>query len=233
MRARQGAAGAAPRGKAVAPSGPWQWDLACALQALQDQGAFGEDQPKGGLLAAWWLSLRRSVLHTRTEACREAVFLCPRFGEQVSAHRHTLGCFAPGMPHALLQQFHAGHEAGAARRAAPRRHRCAVSGLPDPPPCKGVPRWWGQLPLRSHRAPWRSARPRSNRPAVEKAPCAALAHRRCASGSAPLALTSPSEKLVCMSFTFGRFSSTSRANCEKLSRSRATTCSSKVPVPLM
>jgi len=56
---------------------------------------------------------------------------------------------------------------------------------------------------------------------------------RCVSGRAPLAFTSPSEKLVCMSFTLGRLSSTSRANNEKLSRSRATTCSSKVPVPLM
>lgn len=53
------------------------------------------------------------------------------------------------------------------------------------------------------------------------------------SGSAWLDLISPSEKLVCMSFTLGRFSSVLRANCAKLSRSRATTCSSKVPVPLM
>ena len=60
-----------------------------------------------------------------------------------------------------------------------------------------------------------------------------LGRIRCASGSAPPALTSPSEKLVCMSFTLGRLSNTSRANCEKLSRSRATTCSSNVPVPLM
>ncbi len=55
----------------------------------------------------------------------------------------------------------------------------------------------------------------------------------CVSGSAPAAFTSPSEKLVCRSFTLGRCSRTSRANCEKASRSRATTCNSKVPVPLM
>ena len=48
-----------------------------------------------------------------------------------------------------------------------------------------------------------------------------------------LDLTSPSEKLVCMSFTFGKFSSTVRVKCEKLSRSLATTCSSNMPLPLM
>ena len=48
-----------------------------------------------------------------------------------------------------------------------------------------------------------------------------------------LDLTSPSEKLVCMSFTLGKFSSTLRVNCEKLSRSLATTCSSNMPLPLM
>jgi hypothetical protein len=57
--------------------------------------------------------------------------------------------------------------------------------------------------------------------------------RRCASGMAPPALTSPNEKLVCRSFTLGRLISTSRANWLNEFRSRLTTCSSKVPVPLM
>ena len=56
---------------------------------------------------------------------------------------------------------------------------------------------------------------------------------RCDSGRALLAFTSPSEKLVCRSFTLGRLIRYLRANCEKLSRSRDTTCSSKVPAPLM
>ena len=56
---------------------------------------------------------------------------------------------------------------------------------------------------------------------------------RCPSGSALLAFTSPSEKLVCRSFTFGRFIKCCRAKAEKPFRSCATTCNSKVPVPLM
>ncbi len=56
---------------------------------------------------------------------------------------------------------------------------------------------------------------------------------KCLSGQLLLAFTSPSEKLVWMSFTLGRLISTWRANWEKVSRSRETTCSSKVPAPLM
>ena len=56
---------------------------------------------------------------------------------------------------------------------------------------------------------------------------------KCPKGSALLAFTSPREKLVCRSFTLGRLISTSRANWLKLLRSWLTTCSSKVPVPLM
>ena len=52
-------------------------------------------------------------------------------------------------------------------------------------------------------------------------------------GKAPAALTSPKEKLVCRSFTLGRLINTSRANWLKVFRSLLTTCSSKVPVPLM
>jgi hypothetical protein len=56
---------------------------------------------------------------------------------------------------------------------------------------------------------------------------------RCPSGQLLPALTSPSEKLVWRSFTFGRLIRTRRANWEKASRSLHTTCSWKVPVPLM
>ena len=52
-------------------------------------------------------------------------------------------------------------------------------------------------------------------------------------GKAPAALTSPKEKLVCRSLTLGRLINTSRANWLKVFRSLLTTCSSKVPVPLM
>src|SRR3990167_1910261 len=60
-----------------------------------------------------------------------------------------------------------------------------------------------------------------------------LLGNRCDNGSAPADLTSPSEKLVCRSFTLGRLISTSRAKRLKWLRSGQTTCSSKVPEPLM
>ena len=57
--------------------------------------------------------------------------------------------------------------------------------------------------------------------------------RRCASGSAAPAFTSPSEKLVCRSLTLGSVSSVSRHSLENASRSVAITCSSNVPEPEM
>ncbi len=57
--------------------------------------------------------------------------------------------------------------------------------------------------------------------------------RKWASGSAAPALTSPSEKLVCRSFTCGKFNSTSSDSFENASRSVAITCSSNVPAPEM
>jgi hypothetical protein len=56
---------------------------------------------------------------------------------------------------------------------------------------------------------------------------------RWSSGRAPPAFTSPSEKLVWMSFTLGSFSSVLMEKRENASRSVAITCSSKVPVPEM
>lgn len=60
-----------------------------------------------------------------------------------------------------------------------------------------------------------------------------LSQVKCDNGNATGAFTSPNEKLVCKSFTCGKFNNTSRANWLKLSRSRDTTCNSNVPVPLM
>ncbi|MCY1377907.1 hypothetical protein D9M69_655040 [compost metagenome] len=60
-----------------------------------------------------------------------------------------------------------------------------------------------------------------------------LLANRCDNGSALPDFTSPSEKLVCRSFTLGRLINTSRANWLKWLRSRLTTCSSNVPEPLM
>ena len=58
-------------------------------------------------------------------------------------------------------------------------------------------------------------------------------HPKCPNGNTPLPFTSPNEKLVCKSFTLGKFISTCRANWLKVLRSRDTTCNSNVPVPLM
>lgn len=68
---------------------------------------------------------------------------------------------------------------------------------------------------------------------LRKVPASAFYRASWVNGQLELAFTSPSENDVWMSFTFGRLISTCRANWENASRSRETTCSSKVPAPLM